>query len=115
MNKTLRFTALIIMLIISLLVLLVMAAMIFVHSKHINLTLFLSEYKLAINIWRYCLMGLFVFYYPKIILYLYAKRGDININKLSRRRYAIMICLFYELIIVHNLFGYLLNYIIHRI
>lgn len=66
--------------------------------------------------WRYSLMLAFVFFYPSIIRYALKNRLDLpdcKIAKYSHRGYAIVMCVFYELFLVHNIFSIVINVALH--
>ena len=59
----------------------------------------LQQHQVWVSLWRYSLMLIIIYFYPKLVPVQYAKR-----------RYIIVICITYELLIVHNGLGYLIHY-----
>lgn len=81
------------------------------HSHKIND--FLHHYQIGIALWRVTLMGLFIGFYPRLIHFLYrhSDKSEKVLKTLSRRRYAVILCLIYELMIVQNIIGHLVKWI----
>lgn len=100
--------------IITLSVILILSGMLFNSTKNWHIfNDFLHEYALGIAIWRYSLMGVFIIFYPRAIQWLYRHQSisKDRLNRLSRRWIAIGICIFYEVIIVHNALGVLITFV----
>lgn len=72
---------------------------------------FLHHFSLWVMLWRYALMLIFIGYYPKLIRVSHQKKTESVINQISHRWIAVMICVLYELIIVHNVLGLLVTQI----
>jgi hypothetical protein len=98
--------------IIALFILMILSQVLFSHAHHINqFDQFLHHYQIQIAIWRYSCMLLFIVFYPKLIqkLYQHSIKAPDVIKKLCYRRWAILFCILYEAIIVHNVFSLLIS------
>jgi hypothetical protein len=102
-----------IILIITLIVLILLGGLMIENAHKINnAAIVVKNHHMVFMIWRYLLMLIFIAAYPKLIYWFLSKNKNITskqIIKLSRRRYAIIFCLFYELVIVHNALSFLIN------
>ena len=64
-------------------------------------------------------MAIFIAYYPRLICWILSRDENITeeqkeernkqIKKFARRRYAILFCVFYELVVVQNILALLIN------
>lgn len=112
MPKSIKFTGLLILFIITLFILCLLAIKL-LGITHKGISFTGNSYKLVLiaGIWRYSLMGIFIVCYPTVIRLLYRKKSLKNeeLKKLSKRWIAITICVGYELIVVHNVVGLLVK------
>lgn len=86
------------------------------HHFMVSLNQGLHHYQTELLIWRVLLMSLLITFYPKLI-HVVCKRnphlsGDF-IEKISRRRMIVFALIIYELFIVHNVLGLLVNTLIY--
>ena len=102
-----------------------------IHNAHqINqAAILIRNHHIGFMIWRYSLMIVFIIFYPLLIKLILLRRGIVDeenseisvkepimlskIEKISRRRYAIIFCLFYELFIVQNILSLVINGLLH--
>jgi hypothetical protein len=113
---TRNFTKFFIIPIIALIILVLLGGLMIENAHKINsAAITVKNHHMVFMIWRYLLMLMFIAIYPKLIYWLLSKNKNITskqIIKLSRRRYAIIFCLFYELVIVHNILAFLINWML---
>jgi hypothetical protein len=87
------------------------------HAHKIqSLSDFMQKNKICFMLWRFCLMGVIIYFYPHMLRYLYANREDINQEKLkkySRRRYVIIVLVLIEILIVQNGLAWFINFLIN--
>ena len=102
-----------VILILALFVLSVLGGVLLEHAHGISFILnSIHKHRVFWMFWRYLLMLAFIFIYPSVIHYLLQKRSDLHkgdIMKYTHRGYAIVMCVFYELFLVHNILSIVIN------
>ncbi len=87
------------------------------HADRINAVAnAIKSHHLSFMIWRYFMMIIFIFFYPKLTNRILSKQLDIKkelIARYSRRCYAVLLCLLYEVIIVQNILSWIVNELLH--
>jgi len=105
--------------IIALIVFILLGGLMIENAHRINnAAIIVKDHHITFMLWRYSLMVIFIIVYPKLIYWFLSKNKNITteqVIKLSRRRYAIIFCLFYELVIVQNALSLLINGILSLI
>ena len=100
-------------LIITLIVLILLGGLMLENAHRINnAAIAVREHYIGFMIWRYFIMAMFIAFYPKFIRWFFSKNKNITerqIVKFSKRRYAVLLCFFYELMIVQNGLSLLIN------
>lgn len=77
-----------------------------------SVTQSINTHHIGWMVWRYTLMVVFIFFYPNFVRSLLARHDDMNddlCKKYMRYRYAVLICIFYEVILVHNGLAWVIN------
>ena len=72
----------------------------------------IGTHHIGLIVWRYSIMAVFIIFYPKLANAFFPKSHDTNVTtyeKYTRRIYAILFCVFYETILVHNSFAWVIN------
>lgn len=105
------------LLILSLFVLSILGGVLLEHAHGVSsVSSSIHRHHVFWMFWRYSLMLAFVFFYPSIIRYALKNREDLSDCKIvqySHRSYAIVMCVFYELFLVHNIFSIVINAALH--
>tara|TARA_R110000868_G_scaffold266583_1_gene525831 strand:- start:48950 stop:49309 length:360 start_codon:yes stop_codon:yes gene_type:complete len=112
-RRVLKFMLFILLFIAGFVVLIGVGGVLVRHSHGINTTaVVLQQHSHILLLWRLGLYAGLIGFYPHIMRRVLAKREDISLEKQQqycRRRYAIALCLFYELVVVQNVLGLLIN------
>lgn len=101
------------LLILSLFILSILGGVLLTHAHSISsISNSIHKHQIFWMIWRYSLMVIFITFYPSIIRYALKNRENLSgwkIAQYSHRGYAIVMCVFYELFLVHNIFSIVIN------
>lgn len=80
-----------------------------------NIDSFIQNHSIYFALWRYSLMGIFVYFYPHLIKQFYGNKEDIDPEKLkkySRRRYVIVFFVLFEVLLVQHGLSWVVNKLI---
>lgn len=86
------------------------------NANHIgNLSKFISNHGIYFMVWRYFLMSLVVYIYPKFLRAYVKSKPDIDevkLTKLCQRRWIILAFIIYELVVAHDFLSVFVNWVI---
>lgn len=77
----------------------------------------IHNHTIVFMLWRYTIMAAIAFLYPAIMHKLFSGKSHINhekIAKASKRRWIILVFIIYELVIIHNVLSYPINWLINH-
>ncbi len=103
--------------IITLMVLSFLGSVMLEHAHGINhVAQEISIHHIGWTVWRYSLMVVFIGLYPYLVRFVLTRCDDVSEilrDKYARRRYAILFCVFYELVLVHNALAWVISGLLH--
>ncbi len=117
MNRMVKTTLFITVLLLSLIIFSVVGALLLKNVDAIgNFNKVVTQHRLYFAIWRYILMGIIVYFYPAIVRYFLTGKDGITTEKLAyyaRRRHVVIMLLFIEIVVVNNGLSWLVNWLIN--